>query len=297
MAQVVSPFIFGEVLFDRFPDGHVVLGGAPFNVAWHLQAFGHSPTLISRVGDDPLGRSIRSAMRAWGLSTSGLQLDSGHQTGTVEVRFNNGEPMYDIVFDRAYDHIDSNELPPGAPALLYHGTLALRGPRSHRALEVLKTRHEAPIFVDVNLRPPWWDQEKTHAVLAAATWVKLNADELELLTEAGEKLEANALALVHRHSLDLLIVTRGERGAMVMNMDGEMSVVAPPPVERVVDTVGAGDAFSSAFVLGLMQNWPLELTVNRAQDFAIAVVGVRGATVQDKDFYRPFIEQWGLSKP
>ncbi len=294
MARAQTPFVFGEVLFDRFPDGHIVLGGAPFNVAWHLQAFGQAPVFISRVGDDPLGRRIRGAMQAWGLSTAGLQLDSRHPTGTVEVQFNDGEPAYDIVFGRAYDHIDGAGLPPGVPALLYHGTLALRCADSHRALEALKAAHEVPIFVDVNLRPPWWDAETTHAALAAAAWAKLNTDELALLTDAGKALEDNALDLLQRHALELLIVTRGERGAMVIGADGETTVVAPPPAQPVVDTVGAGDAFSSAFTLGLLQRWPLELTLDRAQDFASAIVGVRGATVQDRGFYQPFIEQWGL---
>ncbi len=295
MAQEQTPFIYGEVLFDRFPDGHMVLGGAPFNVAWHLQAFGQAPTFISRVGDDPLGRQIRSAMRAWGLTTAALQLDSQYPTGTVEVHFNNGEPDYDIVFDRAYDHIDGVGLPPGTPSLLYHGTLALRCQDSRKGLQALKTANDMPIFVDVNLRPPWWDPDTTHDALATARWAKLNTDELSLLTAPDRSLEQNALALLQRHSLELLIVTRGERGAMVIGASGDQTVAEPLAAQPVVDTVGAGDAFSSAFVLGLMHQWPLELTVSRAQDFASALVGVRGATVQDDGFYRPFRDRWGLS--
>ncbi len=86
------PVIFGEVLFDRFPDGNSVLGGAPFNVAWHLQAFGARPLLISSVGDDELGAEIRQTMQDWGMDDSGLQTDAAHPTGTVEVSFNAGEP-------------------------------------------------------------------------------------------------------------------------------------------------------------------------------------------------------------
>ena len=86
------PVIFGEVLFDHFPDGSVVLGGAPFNVAWHLQAFGRAPLFISRVGDDPLGRRIRDIMHGWEMDASGLQLDSAHPTGSVEVRIDDELP-------------------------------------------------------------------------------------------------------------------------------------------------------------------------------------------------------------
>ena len=98
--------VFGEVLFDRFPDGNVVLGGAPFNVARHLQAFGREPLMISRVGNDALGRNIRQAMEDWSMTLRGLQLDSQHPTGTVDVSFHADEPSYDIVDQRAYDFID-----------------------------------------------------------------------------------------------------------------------------------------------------------------------------------------------
>jgi fructokinase len=92
MSGTKGLYIFGEVLFDHFPDGTRVLGGAPFNVAWHLQAFGQSPLLISRVGSDPEGTQVRAAMRDWSLSSSGLQTDTVHPTGKVTVAFQDGEP-------------------------------------------------------------------------------------------------------------------------------------------------------------------------------------------------------------
>ncbi len=55
-ANPSSITVFGEVLFDCFPNGKQVLGGAPFNVAWHLQALGDDPTFISQIGDDTLGK-------------------------------------------------------------------------------------------------------------------------------------------------------------------------------------------------------------------------------------------------
>ena len=89
--------IFGEVLYDHFPDGQRVLGGAPFNVAWHLQAFGEAPLLLSRVGADPEGESVRRAMRDWGMDDAGLGTDPERPTGRVSVVFEGGEPRYDIV--------------------------------------------------------------------------------------------------------------------------------------------------------------------------------------------------------
>ncbi len=96
-ADSLRPLIFGEVLFDCFPDGSRVLGGAPFNGAWHLQAFGHSPLFVSRVGNDEAGQEIRSAMQVWGMDIGGLQLHVSHATGNVAVSLIEGEPHYDIV--------------------------------------------------------------------------------------------------------------------------------------------------------------------------------------------------------
>jgi fructokinase len=180
--QSKYPVMFGEVLFDHFPDGHVVLGGAPFNVAWHLQAFAQAPMVVSRVGNDPLGHRIRQAMETWAMSTAGLQLDSQHPTGTVDVTFSAGEPSYDIVKDRAWDFINDQLLPPlDDMALLYHGSLALRSPVSRHAVEVMQQHDEVPVFIDINLREPWWTRDDVLSLLRRARWAKMNEDELALL--------------------------------------------------------------------------------------------------------------------
>jgi fructokinase len=287
--------IFGEVLYDRFPDGNVVLGGAPFNVAWHLQAFGAGPLFVSRIGDDELGHGIREAMSAWDMSTAGLQVDTQHPTGSVEVRLEQGEPHYDIVADRAYDHISADAVPQLTPSLIYHGTLALRGAASARALASLKARLDAPVFMDVNLRPPWWVLQETRDALDDARWVKLNEDELQRLGTGNGDLGERARSLREQHQIELLIVTRGGQGAVAFTDDGQSAETRPASANTVVDTVGAGDAFTSVIILGLTSNWPLQQTLERAQAFASAVVGVRGATIQDKKFYRPFTDAWGLA--
>jgi len=290
------PVIFGEVLFDRFPDGSAVLGGAPFNVAWNLHAFGAAPLFVSRVGDDALGERIRSAMTARGMTQRGLQSDAARPTGTVEVTIEAGEPHYDIVAERAYDFVDPQQLPDtaGAP-LLYHGSLALRGSASRAALAAIKTQSGAPRFLDVNLRAPWWQAAEVAEWMAAATWVKLNEDELKALSpEAGDADEL-ALRLLQSCGLRTLFVTRGGSGATAYRPDAPPLHVHPGDRVTVVDTVGAGDAFASVLILGLLRDWPLESTLERAQDFASAVVGQRGATVEEPAFYHRFTAEWGLS--
>jgi fructokinase len=100
------PVVFGKVLFDRFPDDTAVLGGTPFNVAWHLQGLGHDPLFLSRVGRDGPGRQVGQAMRHWGMDTTGLQTDADYPTGAVELAFEAGQPSFDILPDQAYDHFD-----------------------------------------------------------------------------------------------------------------------------------------------------------------------------------------------
>jgi fructokinase len=290
------PVIFGEVLFDRFPDGSVVLGGAPFNVAWHLQAFGRAPLFISRVGDDPLGHRIRETLHAWEMDASGLQLDSAHPTGGVEVRIEDGEPGFDIVDNQAYDFIDPTAIPPlPESALLYHGSLAVRNAGSGKALQQLQQGRDLQRLVDVNLRPPWWRRETVMSMLQGARWVKLNEAELELLVPDADSLQARMRALQKLYGTELLIVTLGAAGAVVLAAGGEEFRVVPQNLGEVIDTVGAGDAFTSVMTLGLLHGWSPPLMLERAQAFASAVTGIRGATCDDPGFYQPFIDHWALS--
>lgn len=295
-SEIKQPVIFGEVLFDHFPDQNVVLGGAPFNVAWHLQALGEAPLFISRVGDDKLGCRIQSLMQNWGMDSSGMQIDTTHPTGVVQIEIENGEPSYAIVPEQAYDYINTHELAPLTHAtqgsLLYHGSLALRNPVSNAALEALIEKLNLPVFVDVNLRAPWWDKETIHASLKAAHWVKLNDEELQQLSPIDGALEYQAKALQELCELPLLIVTQGEQGALARTAEGRIYRVEPEADIPIVDVVGAGDAFTSVILLGLLRGWELENSLHRAQSFASAVVGIRGATPIHKEFYHSFTDTW-----
>ncbi len=288
--------IFGEVLFDYFPDGRQILGGAPFNVAWHLQAFNGKPLLISRIGEDSAGDQIKSAMQKWGMSTEGLQLDKKHPSGRVSITFNDGEPEYDIVADSAYDYIDADLLPKIADkCIIYHGSLALRNQTSLLALKKLKQTSSAKCFVDINLRSPWWHSDLIHDFLDDAHWLKVNDQEFNFLSTIGldpEKLSVDTL--LTKKALEMILRTCGSEGAQLIRKDGSQYHVKPESGINVVDTVGAGDAFSSIILLGLLKHWPISLMLQRAQDFASAIVGVRGAISLDTEFYQKFIEAWEI---
>lgn len=294
MNNDLMPVIYGEVLFDCFPEGDRVLGGAPFNVAWHCQAFGLNPLFVSRVGDDELGREIISAMRKWGMDTSGVQIDSEHKTGMVEVTFENGEPLYHIIENSSWDFIDHNLIPELQDySFLYHGSLALRNIESEKSLEKLQATNTDSIFIDVNLRPPWWNLSKIKSLLNNARWVKLNQDELSLLVPGENEIILKARHIIHYYKPELVVVTLGEAGAVAVN-DKDIYTIEPESTTNVIDTVGAGDAFTSVLLLGLYKAWPLQIILERAQKFASKIVGIRGATTSDKSFYQSLIKDWNL---
>lgn len=295
MNKQAALVIYGEVLYDCFPDGNQVLGGAPFNVAWHCQAFGLSPLFISRLGNDQRGGKIKDTMQAWGMRTAGLQFDDTHPTGVVEVKFINAEPAYDIVVNSAWDFIQPGELPEfNEEILLYHGSLALRNDISANTLSHIKKTTQASVFVDINLRAPWWDISLINEIVSQCRWLKLNEDELDLIVPENAAIEGRVKKLFDIYTLDLLIVTQGKKGVLVSDAAGNVSRVSPELATDVVDTVGAGDSFSSVLLLGQYKNWPLHTTLQRAQQFASAIVGIQGATINDKAFYQPFVDEWEL---
>lgn len=294
------PVVVGEVLFDSFPDGSRVLGGAPFNVAWHLQAFGLQPLVLTRIGDDTLGEEVLEAMAGWGMDCSGVQLDRDAPTGRVRVELDRGAPSFDILPDQAYDRLELDAAlravsDPG-PALLYHGTLIARGETGRTAIRGVREQCRAPVFVDVNLRDPWWEGRVVASLVRNVQWVKLNDDELGRLTGDGAattetELEGAAAALAARHELAQVVVTCGGRGAFVWT-DRRWIAGRPPLAVEVVDTVGAGDAFSAVWIAGSLGGWPPETTLVRALEFAAAVCTIRGATTADRRLHDRHLEVW-----
>ena len=301
-AQTLSsnrrPLVVGEVLFDEFEDGAEVLGGAPFNVAWHLQGFGIRPLLISRVGDDTQGRQVLDAMRHWGMDVRGIQLDPAHPTGRVQVRLRGVQPDFTILPEQAYDFIDTDaarrSLRGVAVALLYHGSLITRH-TARVALQNLRENLAVPVFLDINLRAPWWQRAGVEALMRGVQWLKLNDAELaallqrELLTQSETVRGASQLRA--QCGCAWLIVTQGAVGAQLFGEREHYNATAAP-VRKPVDSVGAGDAFSAVLILGICRDWPLPVSLRRAGEFAAAVCAQRGAIAQDRALYRGYQEQW-----
>jgi len=294
MSNLSFPIVFGEVLYDCFPDGQSVLGGAPFNVAWHCHAFGLEPLLISRIGDDSAGSNVIKAMCDWGMKTEGIQIDPEHATGRVNVSFQNNEPFYDILENCAWDFINSQSLPElNKESILYHGSLALRNSVSAHCLNVIKKTIAPFTFVDINIRLPWWDISNLNDFMQCSKWLKINVDEINSIVPEYEDIKSKARYLKERLELEYIAVTQGSSGAFAMTANHSFQV-SPENNVSIVDTVGAGDAFTSILLLGLHKSWDIEKTLYRAQQFASHVVGLRGAITQNLTFYERFIKEWKL---
>jgi len=293
--------LFGEILADIFPERYV-LGGAPFNVARHLQGFGLHPVLVSRTGDDALRQEIHTMMSVLGMDTQGLQTDAAHPTGQVLIHMENGGHRFEIVPEQAYDFIDADIADKTThsvhPELVYFGTLAQRHPCSKKALSSLLANNPATRFLDINLRSPWYDLQTLEQSLQLADFLKLNTEELQNLCRLLHITAPNdnqlADSLIKDFDLQCILVTSGKDGAWLKNADGSLiSAVSDKPV-RILDTVGAGDGFSAIFILGLFCNWPLEQTLLRADVFARTICEIRGAIPLSDNFYEPFRMTWNL---
>ncbi|MCU7924716.1 MAG: carbohydrate kinase [Candidatus Thiodiazotropha sp. (ex Dulcina madagascariensis)] len=300
MARAARPVIFGEVLFDLFEGGHAVIGGAPFNVAWHLHAFGMNPLFISRIGKDADGDRIFAFMKKFGMDQSGIQWDDAHPTGRVHVSLLKDDPTYHILPNRAYDFIDKTQaqkaLAEGNWSLLYHGTLISRSERSSETLKSIATSLGLKTFLGLNIRPPWYDEDVVQDMLRGANWVKVSEKELDWLLGADTPVESmrveGAKRLHRRYDLEILAVTVGAEGAFMIGSRKGMVTGRPVVAKEILDTVGAGDAFAAVAILGILNDWTLEQTVNRSIHFASDLCGWAGAVTRSTALHQARLRNW-----
>jgi fructokinase len=276
----------GELLWDVFPDGRRVAGGAPFNFAFHCRQLGHAGTVVSRVGDDELGRELREEVRRLGMSDEFIQTDPERPTGTVEVTLDAGQPSYRITEGVAWDAIAwTPEVAAlaGEACAVCHGTLAQRAEMSSSTIQwfLFACRRgpggDALRVFDVNLRQHYYSREVVNQSLRRSRMVKLNADELATLTALfgwPGTIDAERVAAA---GIPLVILTRGADGCTVYPERGEPLTMPAPPA-NVADTVGAGDAFTAAMVCLHLEGRPLPDCARFATHYAARVCEHRGAT-------------------
>jgi fructokinase len=304
--------VFGEALVDLFSSGPVV-GGAPFNVARHLAAFGQQPLMLSAIGADDAAAVVRNEFVRYGMRQDGLQTLATVQTGIVDVITDAaGGHVFSIRSACAYDAIGMQAVGVAASAVapqgwLYFGTLALRAAVSRHTWQALVLAHPGPTYLDLNWRAAEVDRDTVLAALAAATVLKVNEEELAMLlgwTHAGAVSAPSSWEVARDDAvigqfmasfarMDRLVVTCGAEGYASFDRHGRCD--ARGSVARaitLIDTVGAGDAFSSVVLAGMLNHWPWQESLARANDFAAAICEVRGAVPATLDAYAGLTAHW-----
>lgn len=287
----------GEVLWDLLPGG-AQLGGAPANFVVHAQALGADARLVSRVGDDDLGREALRRLGERGVDLSGVGVDAALPTGRVTVDVAaDGQPRFTILEDVAWDAIAAGPevLAVAARAdVVCFGSLAQRDPRSRKAIrDCLRAVRPGTLRVfDINLRAPFYSADVVEESLRMADVLKLNETELPVLAAQFGLVgtpEAQLEALAARFGIRIVALTLGAAGSRLLR-DGEWHS-EPGRSVSVVDAVGAGDSYTAALVLGLLRGGPDSGILRRATDIAAYVCTQAGATPELPPGLRePFVD-------
>jgi fructokinase len=286
MTQSPLPIILGigEVLWDVLPEGRQ-LGGAPANFALHARSLGAASSLVSRVGNDSLGREIMQGLEQQGLSTALIQKDRSAPTGTVTVQLSGkGIPAYTIHENVAWDRIEATAdgvaVAEEADAVCF-GSLAQRTEASREAIHTLvsKTRWDALRVFDINLRQTFYSPTILECSLDLANVLKLNDDEIKVLAKTFDlngTVQEQIEAIAGRFSFNVVVFTQGAAGSLLWQ-GGRWSRRKGPEV-KIVDTVGAGDSFTATLVMGLLRGMDLDEINEHANAVASFVCTQSGAT-------------------
>ena len=276
---------FGEVLFDVFPT-HRKIGGAPLNVGLRMASLGIDTQIISRIGQDEIGKELLDFVSQNGVSTDSIQIDNTFATGEVLVKLDEkGSASYTINYPVAWDKIEATpeaqSVVANADALVF-GSLVCRDNTSYQSLLSLLNSAKYKIF-DVNLRAPFYTKELLSDLMNKADFIKFNDDELyeisEYLGSPFHSLEQNIQFIAEKTNTKHICVTKGSHGAVLL-YNNQLFYNSGYKI-TVADTVGAGDSF----LAGLLTKLLTGIAPQKAIDFACAL----GALVAQNEGANPKI--------
>lgn len=272
---------FGEVLFDVFPT-HRKIGGAPLNVALRMASLGINAQIISRVGNDEIGKELLHFIKENGVATDTIQVDENLSTGEVIVQLNDkGSASYTINYPVAWDKIEVTSVAKNAIAnadAMVFGSLVCRDLVSHQTLLDLMNLAKYKIF-DVNLRAPFYTKELLIELMNKADFIKFNDDELyeisEYMNSPYNSLEQNIHFIAEQTNTKHICVTKGSHGAVLYYND-TMYYNSGYKI-KVADTVGAGDSFLAGLLTQLLTGNDTQFAVNYACALGALVAQKEGA--------------------
>jgi fructokinase len=280
----------GEAVFDVFPDKEV-LGGTSLNVAVQahqlLSPMNGRGVLLSRIGNDDLGRRLQEEFQKRNLPLDYVQMDNDHPTGQVLVSFEGDAPRFEIVVDTAWDLLQFTEHE-AALARQCHavsfGSMSQRHLVAHKSTQAfLAEAKEALKIFDVNLRMDLFTAEILDEGCRVANLMKLNDEELPTVAELLEIHEGDARrrteAIREKYDLDAVIFTRGKQGTAAATREGWLEgVPANFPAAPNSDTVGAGDACTATLLTARLLNRDWQAALDLANRHAAYVASQPSAT-------------------
>lgn len=286
----------GEVLFDIYGTKKV-FGGAPFNFIYHINKFGINSDFVTAIGDDNDGNDISKFLQDQNMSLEYVKILPSISTGKVMVRLDKDKmPEYHIKKDVAYDYIELTEQEIdkilSTSTMIYFGTLCQRNETSRNTiLSLLKVKKLN--FCDINIRQNFYNKEIVETSLQLTDILKISKDELnvvnDLCFEKNLTLTENVKRLQDKYDISYIAVTEGEDGASLFSMNE--NVKNKPPKVDVLDTLGAGDAYSAMLAIGIQENISIDKINELAVLFAGDVCRFKGALPQSQEIYDNYREK------
>ncbi len=279
-------FVFGEIVWDMFPDENR-LGGAPLNFAYYYMKAGGWPFMISSVGNDELGHEAINRISSFGLDTKEIIISHEKPTGIVDIRMINTRHRFKVIRDTAWEYL---KYPEQAGIIhkatgIYIGTLARVSENNQFVSNRLITDFAGKVvFLDVNLRMSFYSKKDLGFLLKKATHLKMNLHEAKLLKEMGfisaKTAEGMAEELIYQGSIKACCITLGEKGAIGADRISGAVRVKGMPAKKGGDSVGAGDSFAGFFIHGVLSGLKMEECLFRANQIGALVASHKGAIIE-----------------
>ncbi|MDH7603820.1 MAG: carbohydrate kinase [Melioribacter sp.] len=296
-SKICNITAIGEILYDIYPN-RKRLGGAPFNFIYHVWKILGKANFISSVGNDENGKEILSYLNSIGFDTKLISVDNYHPTGTVKVELDENKiPHFTISSECCYDFLTINNeiinIVENNTDILYFGTLSQRSKISRKTIQSLFGKN-IKYFCDLNLRHNFFSDEMIKEALKVSNVIKINYEEFNKIKKILHMEMSDELTienLCNEFNIDLLSITLGNKGAILY--DKKSFSHYKTKTDKVVDTVGAGDAFAAILCIGYL--FQLDLyTINKlANEFATEICMIEGAVPEDDSLYEKYRKIFG----
>ncbi|MBM4170911.1 MAG: carbohydrate kinase [Ignavibacteria bacterium] len=279
----------GEFLWDIYPD-QKRLGGAPFNFIYHIWKLLGTANFISSVGNDPLGNEILAYLNKINFPTKNIHVNKKYPTGIVNVSLNENKiPSFKMKSETCCDYLELDgadiNIIEHETDLLYFGTFSQRNETTRDTIQSL-FKYNIKYFCDLNLRHSFFTKEMIEKSLSVSNVLKMNEEEFDQLCNIfslNKNLEDAVYTLMKRFKIELLCITRGENGSTMYDLNSTHEYLAPKA--EVIDTLGAGDAFSAVMCIGYLDNWNIEKINKLSNEFAGEICKIKGAVPYDDSLY------------